>query len=145
MAATGKKPLVIGLIIVGALLLTAFAVLSVTYTLKALARGEVMDSYLKPYEDEAVEYLRTNEAFTELYGDGVTLQSNSMTYSYIDPKKYTSLSLNPQIPASAEEFEKELAYLSVSFDLPDRRTLNVRFEKTPAGGVEIVGWAYADE
>ncbi len=145
MTATKKKPLVIVLIVVGALLLIAFAALTVVYTLKDLARQEIMWGYLESYETEAIEYLRANRDFTRAYGDDVTLQSRSMSYSYIDPKKYTGFSLNRRIPASAEEFEKELASLTVSFDLPDLRTLNVRFEKIPEGGVEIVGWEYADE
>ena len=48
-------------------------------------------------------------------------------------------------PATAEEFEAELDYLTVSVRFSGVNTVNVRFEKTPDGSLEITGWETADE
>ena len=104
-----------------------------------------MWSYLEPYEAEAIEFLRQNQEFIALYGEDVTLEGRSITYRFTDPKKHTSLSLNPQTPASAEEFEAELDCLTVSFNLPDLRVVCVNFDKSPDGILKLTGWEFAEE
>ena len=140
-----KKTRIIILTVVFAAMIAALGCLTVVFTMGSIQRDVVMLSYLEPYETEAADYLRQNQEFTALYGTDVTLNGRNITCSYTDPKKYTALSLNPQIPASAEEFEAEAESLTVSFNLPDLRVVNVNFAKTPEGGLEITGWEYEEE
>lgn len=140
-----KRSVLILLIAVAVAVTVSFVGLTVAFTVRGLAREDTIWSYLEPYETEAVDYLRQNQDFTALYGEDVDLDSRSITYRYLDPKKYTSISLNPKIPASAEEFEAELEMLAVSFNLPDQRVVSVQFAKTPEGGLEITGWEILDE
>ena len=55
------------------------------------------------------------------------------------------MSLNPQIPASAEEFEAEVEMMIFSFNLPDLRVVNVNFAKNPDGELELTGWEFEEE
>ena len=48
-------------------------------------------------------------------------------------------------PATAEEFEAELAYLTIEVRFSAIHSVNVRFEKTPDGSLEITGWEDADK
>ena len=140
-----KKSGIIILVVAFVALIVALGCLTVFFTVGSLKRDAIMWSYLEPYETEAVDYLRQNQEFTALYGESVTLDGRNITCSYTDPKKYTALSLNPRIPASAEEFEAEAESLVVSFRLPDLRVVNVNFAKIPEGGLEITGWEYEEE
>ena len=106
---------------------------------------QILGTYLEPYEQEAIVFLREDEDFQKLYGSDCELDGSSVSFSYVDPKKYSGFSLSPRIPAGAEEFEKEVKEISVNFYLPDSRACTVRFEKTPEGELEITGWAYTDE
>jgi hypothetical protein len=106
---------------------------------------QILGTYLEPYEQEAIVFLQGNEKFVELYGSDCTLDGSSFSFSYLDPQKYTGISLSPKIPATAEEFKQEIRDLQVNFYLPDNRTCAVRFEKTPEGILEITGWEYTDE
>ena len=144
MPATKTKTRVILLAAAGVLLLAVLGGLAVTYTVKSLSYDRTVSEYLTPYGEKATAYLTENEAFAEAHGD-VSLHVDSYTYSYLDPQKYTRLSLMPELPATAEAFEAELSYLTVFFDLPDLRTVGVCFERNPEGSVEIVGWEYTDE
>lgn len=47
--------------------------------------------------------------------------------------------------ATAEDFAAELSYLTVSIRFSGTHAVNVRFEKTPEGGLELTGWENADE
>ncbi len=132
------------LIAVGALLLTAVGAFAVSYTVQLLSYERTLNQYLTPYGEKATAYLAENEAFTEEYGE-VSLHADLYSYSFLDPGTYTRLSPHPELPATAERFEAELSHLTVSVDLPDLRTVNVLFERTPEGGLEITGWEYADE
>ena len=73
------------------------------------------------------------------------IESDIMHKYNLEPKKYSRLSLCPKAPATAEDFEAELAYLTVSVRFSGVNTVNVRFEKTPDGSLEITGWEDADE
>ena len=74
-----------------------------------------------------------------------TLEGRNIRYRFTDPKKYTAISFNPQIPASAEEFAAELESLTVSFELPDLRVVTVTFARTPDGATELTGWEFTEE
>lgn len=106
---------------------------------------QILGTYLEPYEQEAIFFLREDEAFQKLYGADCELDGSSFSFSYVDPKKYSGFSLSPKIPATAEEFEQEVKEISVNLYLPDGRACTVMFEKTPEGDLEITGWDYADE
>ena len=138
------KPRNILLIALGALLLTVLTVVGGNYAIKTAAQNRAMGEYLTPYGEEAVAYLAENDAFAAEYGD-VTLNVSNYSYGYLDPKKYTGVSLNPRIPATAEDFAAELAYLTVSVRFSGIHAVNVRFEPSPEGGLEITGWENADE
>ncbi len=140
-----KKSVVILLIVAAVAVTVSFGCLTMVFTLRGLERENTVWSYLEPYEAEAMDYLRQNKEFTVLYGEDVALDSQNITYRYTDPKKYSSLSLNPKIPASAEEFEAEVEMLAVSFNLPDLRVVNVNFAKNPDGELELTGWEFEEE
>lgn len=106
---------------------------------------QVLGTYLEPYEQKAIAFLREDEAFLKLYGEDCELDASGFSFTYADPKKYSGFSLSPKIPATAEEFEQEVKEISVKFYLPDSRACTVMFEKTPEGELEITGWAYTDE
>lgn len=106
---------------------------------------QILGTYLEPYEEEAIAFLREEKEFVILYGGDCELDGSSFSFTYLDPQKYTGFSLSPKIPATAEEFAREIRNLQVNFYLPDNRTCSVYFEKTPEGGLEITGWAYTDE
>lgn len=106
---------------------------------------QILGTYLEPYEQEAIAFLRENEKFVTLYGSDCDLDGSSFSFSYEDPKKYAGISLSPKIPATAEEFEKDVKEIEVRFYLPDSRSCAVRFEKTPEGDLEITTWEYTDE
>ena len=106
---------------------------------------QVLGTYLEPYEQKAIAFLREDEAFLKLYGEDCELDASGFSFTYADPKKYSGFSLSPKIPATAEEFEQEVKEISVNLYLPDSRACTVRFEKTPEGELEITGWAYTDE
>jgi hypothetical protein len=106
---------------------------------------QVLGTYLEPYEQKAIAFLREDEAFLKLYGEDCELDASGFSFTYADPKKYSGFSLSPKIPATAEEFEQEVKELSVNLYLPDSRACTVMFEKTPEGELEITGWAYTDE
>ena len=106
---------------------------------------QVLGTYLEPYEQKAIAFLREDEAFLKLYGEDCELDASGFSFTYADPKKYSGFSLSPKIPATAEEFEQEVKEISVNLYLPDGRACTVRFEKTPEGELEITGWAYTDE
>ena len=140
-----KKSLLIPLIALAVVVTVAFGALTMIITFRSFEREDIMWSYLEPYETAALDYLRQNKEFIALYGEDVIPDSRNISYGYTDPKKYTRISLNPQIPASAEEFEAELDHLMVSFELPDLSVVSVNFAKTPEGGLEITGWEIVDE
>ena len=140
-----KKRWLIPLIAGAVVVFVAFGVLTMTVVLKSYERDNVMWTYVEPYETKAVEFLRQDKEFTTLYGEDVTLEGRNIRFRFTDPKKYTSISLNPQIPASAEEFAAELESLTVSFELPDLRVVTVTFAKTPDGTPELTGWEFTDE
>ena len=106
---------------------------------------QVLGTYLEPYEQKAIAFLREDEAFLKLYGEDCELDASGFSFTYADPKKYSGFSLSPKIPATAEEFEQEVKEISVNLYLPDSRACTVMFEKTPEGELEITGWAYTDE
>lgn len=140
-----KKSVVILLIVAAVAVTVSFGCLTMVFTLRSLERENTMWSYLEPYETKAVEFLRQNQEFVALYGEDVTLEGRNIRYRFTDPKKYTSISLNPQIPASAEEFAAELESLTVSFELPDLRVVTVTFARTPDGTPELTGWEFTEE
>jgi len=140
-----KKRWLIPLIAGAVVVFVAFGVLTMTVVLKSYERDNVMGTYLEPYETKAVEFLRQDQEFTALYGEDVTLEGRNIRYRFTDPKKYTGISLNPQIPASAEEFAAELDSLTVSFELPDLRVVTVTFAGTPDGTPELTGWEFTEE
>ena len=144
MTALSKKTRITLLIVAGAILLTALLAVWGMVMAHMLTRQRTEHEYLTPYSEKAIAYLTENQAFTEEYGE-VTLRVKSYTYSYLDPKKYTPLPFGPGCPATAEEFEAELAYLTVSVRFSGVNTVNVRFEKTPEGHLEITGWEDANE
>ena len=106
---------------------------------------QILGTYLEPYEQKAIAFLREDEAFLKLYGEDCELDASGFSFTYADPKKYSGFSLSPKIPATAEEFEQEVKEISVNLYLPDSRACTVMFEKTPEGELEITGWAYTDE
>lgn len=106
---------------------------------------QILGTYLEPYEQKAIAFLREDEAFLKLYGEDCELDASGFSFTYADPKKYSGFSLSPKIPATAEEFEQEVKEISVNLYLPDSRACTVMFEKTPEGDLEITGWAYTDE
>ena len=65
--------------------------------------------------------------------------------SYLDSAKIARPPFGLGCPATAEEFEAELAYLTVSVRFSGIHSVKVLFEKTPEGGLEITGWEDADE
>ena len=144
MTALSKKTRITLLILAGAILLTALLAVWGVIMVNTLTRHRLMNSYLAPYSERATAYLAENEAFTEEYGE-VTLRVKSYTYSYLDPKKYTPLPFGPGCPATAEEFEAELAYLTIEVRFSGIHSVNVFFEKTPDGSLEITGWESDDE
>ena len=140
-----KKSVVLLLIVAAVIVTVALGFLTMTVVLKSYERDNVMGTYLEPYKAEAVEFLRQNQEFVALYGEDVTLEGRTIRYRFTDPKKYTSISFNPQIPASAEEFAAELESLTFSFELPDLRVVIVSFAKTPDGTLELTGWEFSEE
>ena len=106
---------------------------------------QILGTYLEPYEQEAIAFLREDKEFVTLYGGDCELDGSSFSFTYLDPQKYTGLSLSPKVPATAEEFQREIRDLQVNFYLPDNRACAVLFEKTPEGVLEITGWEYTDE
>jgi hypothetical protein len=140
-----KKTWIISLIVVAVAVTLAFGVLTMTVVLKSFERENRMWTYLEPYETKAVEFLRQDQEFIALYGEDVTLEGRNIRYRFTDPKKYTGISFNPQIPASAEEFAAELDSLTVSFELPDLRVVTVTFARTPDGTTELTGWEFTEE
>ena len=140
-----KKSIVILLIVAAVAVTISFVGLTMVFTLRGLEREDTIWSYLEPYETEAVDYLRQDAEFTALYGEDFDLDGRHVTYRYLDPKKYTSISLNPKIPASAEKFEEELEMLTVSFNLPDQRVVKVNFLKSSDGTLELTGWEFEEE
>ena len=106
---------------------------------------QILGTYLEPYEQKAIDFLQENEEFLTIYGSDCVLDGSSFSFSYVDPKKYSGFSLTPKMPATAEEFEKEIKELQVNFFLPDNRACAVLFAKTPEGDLEITGWEYTDE
>lgn len=144
MSALSKKTRVTLLILAGALLLTVLGGFAVLYTVKSLSYDRAMNQYLPPYGEKTTVYLAENQAFTEAYGE-VSLRVDSYSYGYLDPSRYTRLSLVPELPATAEDFAAELSYLTVSIRFSGTHAVNVRFEKTPEGGLELTGWENADE
>ena len=140
-----KKSVVILLIVAAVAVTASFVCLTMVFTLRGLEREDTIWSYLEPYETEAVDYLRQDAEFTALYGEDFDLDGRHVTYRYLDPKKYTSISLNPKIPASAEKFEEELEMLTVSFNLPDQRVVKVNFLKSSDGTLELTGWEFEEE
>lgn len=106
---------------------------------------QVLGTYLEPYEQKAISFLREDEAFLKLYGEDCELDASGFSFTYADPKKYSGFSLSPKIPATAEEFEQDVKEIEVRFYLPDSRSCAVRFEKNPEGDMEIIDWSYADE
>ena len=144
MTALSKKTRKILLIALAALLLTALTAVCGSYAIHTVTYDITMDRYLSPYAEAAETYLAENQAFAEEYGE-VSLNVSSYSYGYLEPKKYSRLSLSPKAPATAEEFEAELAYLTVSVRISGVKSVNVLFEKTPEGGLEITGWEDANE
>lgn len=144
MTALSKKTRITLLILAGAILLTALLAVWGVIMVNTLTRHRLMNSYLAPYSERATAYLAENEAFTEEYGE-VTLRVKSYTYSYLDPKKYTPLPFGPGCPATAEDFEAELAYLTIEVRFSGIHSVNVFFEKTPDGSLEITGWESDDK
>ena len=133
MTAASNKTRKIILIALAALLLTALTAVCGSYAIHTVTYDIAMDRYLSPYAEAAEEY-----------GE-VSLDVSSYSYGYLEPKKYSRLSLCPKAPATAEDFEAELAYLTVSVRISGVNAVNVLFEKTPDGHLEITGWENADE
>lgn len=144
MAAPSLKARKIILIALAALLLTAMTAVCGSYAIHTVTYDRAMNSYLSPYAEAAETYLAENQAFAEEYGE-VSLNVVSYSYGYLEPKKYSRLSLSPKAPATAEEFEAELAYLTIEVRFSGIHSVNVRFEKTPDGSLEITGWEEANE
>lgn len=144
MTALSKKTRTTLLIVAGAILLTALLAVWGVIMVNTLTRHRLMNSYLAPYSERATAYLAENEAFTETYGE-VTLHVKSYTYSYLDSAKIARPPFGLGCPATAEEFEAELAYLTIEVRFSAIHSVNVRFEKTPDGSLEITGWENADE
>ncbi len=144
MAALSKKTRITLLIVAGAILLTALLAVWGVIMVNTLTRHRLMNSYLAPYSEEAIAYLTENETFVEEYGD-VTLRVKSYTYSYLDSAKHARPPFGLGCPATAEEFEAELAYLTIEVRFSVVNTVNVFFEKTPEGSLEITGWESDDE
>ena len=144
MTAPSLKARKIILIALAALLLTAMTAVCGSYAIHTVTYDRAMNSYLSFYADAAETYLAENQAFAEEYGE-VSINVVSYSYGYLEPKKYSRLSLSPEAPATAEAFEAELAYLTVSVRFSGIHSVNVLFEKTPEGGLEITGWEKADE
>lgn len=144
MTAASNKTRKIILIALAALLLTALTAVCGSYAIHTVTYDIAMDRYLSSYAEAAEAYLTENQAFAEEYGE-VSLDVSSYSYGYLEPKKYSRLSLCPKAPATAEDFEAELAYLTVSVRISDVNAVNVLFEKTPDGHLEITGWENADE
>ncbi len=144
MTAASNKTRKIILIALAALLLTALTVVCGSYAIHTVTYDIAMDRFLSPYAEEAETYLAENQAFTEKYGE-VSLDVSSYSYGYLEPKKYSRLSLCPKAPSTAEDFEAELSYLTVSIRFSGIHSVNVLFEKTPDGHLEITGWENADE
>lgn len=115
------------------------------FTACGAGNQQILGTYLEPYEQEAIAFLRENQEFLTLYGDDCELDGSSFSFTYLDPKKYTGLSLFPKVPATAEEFAREIRNLQVNFYLPDNRSCAVMFEKDSTGVLEITGWEYTDE
>ena len=144
MTALSKKTRITLLIVAGAILLTALLAVWGMVMAHMLTRQRTEHEYLTPYSEKAIAYLTENQAFTEEYGE-VTLRIKSYTYSYLDPKKYTPLPFGPGCPTTAEDFEAELAYLTIEVRFSGIHSVNVFFEKTPEGHLEITGWEDANE
>ena len=144
MAAPSLKARKIILIALAALLLTAMTAVCGSYAIHTVTYDRAMNSYLSPYAEAAETYLAENQAFAEEYGE-VSLNVVSYSYGYLEPKKYSRLSLSPKAPATAEEFEAELAYLTIEVRFSGIHSVTVRFEKTPDGSLEITGWEEANE
>lgn len=144
MATLSKKSRKIILIALAALLLTALTAVCGSYAIHTVTYDMAMDRYLSPYAEAAEAYLAENQAFAEEYGE-VSLGVSSFSYGYLEPKKYSRLSLCPKAPATAEEFEAELAYLTIEVRFSGIRSVDVFFEKTPEGHLEITGWESDDE
>lgn len=144
MTAPSLKARKIILIALAALLLTAMTAVCGSYAIHTVTYDRAMNSYLSPYAEAAETYLAENQAFAEEYGE-VSLNVVSYSYGYLEPKKYSRLSLSPKAPATAEAFEAELAYLTIEVRFSGIHSVNVRFEKTPEGGLEITGWEDADK
>ena len=144
MTAPSLKARKIILIALAVLLLTAMTAVGSLFMVNTVTRLSVMDGYFTPYGEAAVAYLAENEAFTAEYGE-VSLNATGYTYNYLDPYKYSPLPFKPGYPPTAEAFEAELAYLTVSVRVSGVKSVNVLFEKTPEGGLEITGWEKADE
>ncbi len=107
--------------------------------------SQKLGEYLSPYAETAEEFLRSDEEFLTAYGSDCALDAAGFSFTYSDPKKYSGISLSPKIPATAEEFAKDVKEIEVRFYLPDSRSCAVIFEKNPDGDLEITGWEYTDE
>ncbi len=126
------------------LLLAGVAIL-LTVTACGAGNSQRLGEYLAPYEEEATAYLLSDEDFLTAYGADCALDASGFSFTYKDPGKYSALSFSPKIPATAEEFEKEVKEIRVNFYLPDGRAVSVRFDETPDGALEITDWEYTDE
>ncbi len=126
------------------LLLSTLLLLS-SVTACGAGNHQRLGEYLAPYGEEASAYLQADEAFVAAYGADCAPDLSGYSFTYRDPKKYSSISLSPKIPDTAEEFAREVKEILVNYYLPDGRALSVRFAETPDGTPEITGWAYADE
>ena len=144
MAATGKKQMILGILLL-ALVLVVCTVLYFVFAANRTEQQTAIRVYLEDYEERAAAYLLRDEDFTADYGEDCRLNAYSWSYGFTDPSKYPTFSFKPTYPSTAEEFEAELDHLTVSFDLPDGRACAVSFQKSPDGGVEITGWSYVDD
>lgn len=119
--------------------------LLVNVTACGAGNSQRLGEYLSPYEEEATAYLLANQEFVAAHGADCTPDLSGFSFTYKDPGKYSSISLSPKIPATAEEFAREVKEILVNYYLPDGRAVTVSFAETPDGSLEITGWAYSHE
>lgn len=144
MTKKNKTLMILGILLL-ALLLAVCMVLYGFFATNNMKMQQQIGEYLEVFEERAITHLRENEEFVAAYGSDSDLDAISWSYGYTDPQKYPTFTFKPNYPATFELFEAELKQIQVSFELPDRRTCAVRFEKNPEGELELVGWEYADE
>lgn len=110
-----------------------------------LAVDQRVGDYLEPYKNAAVEYVAANEeAITRFDQDTLSeCTVDSVTYRYATDQ-YKSFLFFLKAPETADEFNDNIEYISVSVRINYNAECTVQFEKDETGKMIIVGHEWED-